>query len=282
MKYLVLGAGGQLGTAFRALLHDQGQDCLALGQEALDITDMSHLDEILHEAKPDVVLNCAAYNQVDRAEQEWRQAFLVNAIAIGGLAQLARSHGCVLVHYSTDYVFDGVKAAPYTIVDLPHPISRYGESKLLGEEQLRQFGERFYLIRTSWVFGAGNENFVTKLIGWARDRRELKVATDQVSSPTYTMDLARATLTLLKTGRGGLYHVSNSGWCSRYEWARFILEQCGWDGRLLPAKSADFPSPAARPPFSALDNHPYSSLAGGELPGWQEATRNFLSETGVI
>ncbi len=284
MKYLLLGADGQLGTAFRALLREQDQNCLALGQVALDITDFNRLRQVFQDARPDVAINCAAYNQVDRAEQEWRQAFMVNAIAVGGLAQVAREADCTLVHYSTDYVFDGKKTTPYTIVDPPNPLSRYGESKLLGEEQVRLLGEKFFLIRTSWVFGTGNDNFVTKLLQWAGERDELKVVTDQVSSPTYTADLARATLQLLETGRYGLYHLCNSGYCSRFEWARFILEQIGWQGRLLPALSADFQSPAVRPEFSALDTFPFTSLsgAGAALPGWPEATRKYLTETGVI
>jgi dTDP-4-dehydrorhamnose reductase len=282
VKYLVLGANGQLGAAFRSLLRDRGQDCLALGHGAADITDFGRLRQVFDEARPDVVINCAAYNQVDRAEEEWRQAFLVNGIAVGGLARLAKEHGSVLVHYSTDYVFDGEKKAPYTIVDLPNPLSRYGESKLLGEEQLKLSGERYFLIRTSWVFGAGNENFVTRLLQWARDRQEIKVATDQHSSPTHTRDLAQATLKLLETGRYGLYHLCSSGACSRYEWAEFVLRQIGWSGRLLPALSKDFDSPAARPQYSVLDSYLYKQLTGEELPDWQEAVLNFLKETGAI
>jgi len=279
IKYLLLGAGGQLGTAFRSLLREQGQDCLAFDQE-MDITDFERLRQIFDNAGPDVVINCAAYNNVDRAEAEWRQAFMVNGIAVGGLAQLAREYGCVLVHYSTDYVFDGEKRAPYTIADQPCPLSLYGESKLLGEEQLKLNGERFFLIRTSWVFGQGNENFATKLLQWAKNKTELRVVTDQVSSPTYTRDLAQATLKLLVTGRYGLYHVCNSGSCSRYEWAEFVLKQINWSGKLLPAKSADFDTPAARPQYSVLDSFPYSQLVGEDLPGWQEATAHFLKEIG--
>jgi dTDP-4-dehydrorhamnose reductase len=201
---------------------------------------------------------------------------------VGGLAQAAREHGCILVHYSTDYVFDGKKTTPYTIVDRPSPISLYGESKLLGEEQLKLNGERFFLIRTSWVFGQGNENFVTKLLQWAKNKQELKVVTDQVSSPTCTPDLAQATLKLLETGRYGLYHICNNGSCSRHEWAEFILRQIKWNGKLLPALSADFQTPADRPQYSVLDSFPYMQLVGEELPNWQVATLNFLKENGVI
>jgi dTDP-4-dehydrorhamnose reductase len=281
MKYLLLGAGGQLGTAFRSLFGDLGQDCLAFDQE-LDITDVQRLSQVFDEARPDVVINCAAYNDVDRAEAEWRQAFVVNGIAVGGLARVAREHDCILVHYSTDYVFDGEKKAPYAIADHPCPISLYGESKLLGEEQLWLNGMRFFMIRTSWVFGQGGENFVTRVLRWAKGQQELKVVTDQVSAPTYSRDLAQATLKLLEIGRFGRYHLCNSGSCSRYDWAEFILKQINWSGRLLPAKSADFGTPASRPQYSVLDSLAYTQLVGEELPGWQEATLDFLKESGVI
>ena len=281
MRYLLLGAGGQLERPSGPCCAILGQDCFAFDLE-MDITDFRHLRQVFSETRPDVVINCAAYNNVDRAEVEWRQAFLVNGIAVGGLAQLAGEHDCVLVHYSTDYVFDGEKKAPYTSADQTCPISLYGESKLLGEEQLRLNGERFFLIRTSWVFGAGNENFVTKLLQWAKGKTDLKVVTDQVSSPTYTRHLAQATLKLLETGRYGLHHLCSGGSCSRYEWAEFILKQTGWKGKLLPALSADFESPAARPRYSVLDASDYAQLTGKVLPDWREATLSYLREIGSV
>lgn len=282
MRYLILGAEGQLGRAFRELLAAQGHEVTALGRAGADVTDFQALRAVFANLRPQVVVNCAAYNLVDRAEEEWQQAFLVNGIAVKNLAVLCRERGAVLVHYSTDYVFDGQKGAPYTIADRPRPLCRYGESKLLGEELLLAFGERFYLIRTSWVFGPGRDNFVTKVLQWAREREELRVVTDQVSSPTYTRDLAAATLALLETGQYGLYHLTNAGHCSRYEWARFILDRIGWRGKLVPARDADFNLPAKRPPFSALDNFPVPHLLGREMPPWQEATARFLNELGVI
>lgn len=282
MRYIIFGAGGQLGQAFQLLFTKQGKDYLACDIEKADITDFNLLREIFESARPAVVINCAAYNQVDLAEQEWERAFLVNGIAVKNLALLAREYNSVLVHYSTDYVFDGAKGTPYTIADRPNPLSRYGESKLLGEEFVKTFGEKFYLIRLSWVFGKGNENFVTKLLQWAQAKPELKVVTDQVSSPSYTRDVARATLKLLDTGQYGVYHLANAGFCSRYEWSRFILERIGYAGSIKPALSADFNLPAKRPEFSALDSFPYSYLAGCELQTWQDATEQFLKEIGVI
>lgn len=282
MRYIIFGAGGQLGQAFQVLFAKEGKDCLAFDIEKADITNFKLLRQIFESARPAVVFNCAAYNQVDMAEQEWGKAYLVNGVAVKNLALLAREYSSVLVHYSTDYVFDGAKKSPYTIADRPNPLSRYGESKLLGEEFVKTFGEKFYLIRLSWVFGKGNENFVTKLLRWAQEKSELKVVTDQVSSPSYTRDIAGATLKLLDNGEYGLYHLANTGLCSRYEWSRFILERIGYTGSIRPALSADFNLPAKRPGFSALDSFPYSYITGCELQTWQDATEQFLKETGVI
>ncbi|WP_084665179.1 dTDP-4-dehydrorhamnose reductase [Thermanaeromonas toyohensis] len=280
MRYLILGAGGQLGRAFRQFLEQQGYEVVACGRAEVDVSSPGALRRVFSATRPDVVINCAAYNHVDLAEREWEQALSVNGTAVKNLALLTREHGAVLVHYSTDYVFDGEKGAPYMISDLPRPLSRYGKSKLIGEEFLRALGDRYYLIRTSWVFGPGKENFITKVLAWAGQREELRIVTDQVSCPTYTRDLVEGTLRLLATGRYGVYHLTNTGYCSRYEWARYILERVGWRGRLVPARSADFGLPAPRPHFSALDNSPLPELLNWEMPPWQDATRRFLAELG--
>ncbi|SMB96629.1 dTDP-4-dehydrorhamnose reductase [Thermanaeromonas toyohensis ToBE] len=280
VRYLILGAGGQLGRAFRQFLEQQGYEVVACGRAEVDVSSPGALRRVFSATRPDVVINCAAYNHVDLAEREWEQALSVNGTAVKNLALLTREHGAVLVHYSTDYVFDGEKGAPYMISDLPRPLSRYGKSKLIGEEFLRALGDRYYLIRTSWVFGPGKENFITKVLAWAGQREELRIVTDQVSCPTYTRDLVEGTLRLLATGRYGVYHLTNTGYCSRYEWARYILERVGWRGRLVPARSADFGLPAPRPHFSALDNSPLPELLNWEMPPWQDATRRFLAELG--
>ena len=160
---------------------------------------------------PDVIINCAAYNAVDLAETEWKKAFMVNGIGVKNLALAANEQGSILVHYSTDYVFDGKSDRPYTIIDPVHPINRYGESKLFGEKVVRDLCNRSYLIRTSWVFGKGKTNFVLKMLEWCKDKTEISVVDDQLSSPTYTVDLAKATLDLISTQSFGLYHITNSG-----------------------------------------------------------------------
>jgi dTDP-4-dehydrorhamnose reductase len=213
---------------------------------------------------------------VDEAERDWKTAYLVNGIGPKNLAIVSNEIGAELVHYSTDYVFSGKKGSPYTIYDTPDPINKYGESKVLGERFVMSFSNRYYLIRTSWVFGDGM-NFVRKVLEWSKKSKVLRIVDDEVSSPTYAPDLARATWELIKLKAYGLYHITNSGYCSRYEWAEFILNEIGWDGELKKAKQEDFNLPAKRPKFSVLDG--FGSIFTNELKKWYETTSEYLQIT---
>jgi dTDP-4-dehydrorhamnose reductase len=282
MKVLVTGAQGQLGQDMVNQCKIRGIECKATNSKTLDITDQKSVNLVVKSYKPDIIFNCAAYNAVDRAEEEWRKAFSVNGLGVKHLALAANEYGSVLVHYSTDYVFDGSNNRPYTVVDTPHPISRYGESKLFGEDIVRDLCHHYFLIRVSWLFGKGNTNFVSKVLDWSREKTEIAVVDDQISSPTYTVDLAKATLDLVSTHSFGLYHITNAGACSRYDWARYILEKTGWTGRLLNVKSRVFKTPAHRPAYSVLDNFGTHETLGYTLPSWQDATSRYLREIGVI
>ena len=282
MKILVTGSKGQLGQDIQKICSNYSIDFIAAGSKELDITDLSATRQLISSHNIDVIINCAAYNAVDQAETEWKKAFTVNGLGVRNLAIAANETGSLLVNFSSDYVFDGSSRRPYTIVDSPRPISRYGESKLLGEQYIQNIANRFILIRTSWVFGAGNENFPKKILSWSKEQNELKIVTDQIASPTYTLDLANATLDLVQKESYGIYHITNSNYCSRYEWAETILKQTGWEGTLIPATSADFCIPAQRPAFSVLDNFGLYEVLGYTLPDWKDATRRFLNETGMI
>jgi dTDP-4-dehydrorhamnose reductase len=276
MKVLISGANGQLGREMTAVCRSRGMEVLAADSKMLDITDFTAVKKVFAEFRPGLVINCAAYNAVDQAEAEWKQAFMVNGYGPKHLALAAMEDDAVLVHYSTDYVFDGKKAGPYTIADTPCPLSRYGTSKLLGEQMVRHHCPRHYIIRTAWVFGEGKENFIGKVRAWSRDTTEIRVVDDQVSTPTYTGDLARATLELLETGLYGLHHLTNSGSCSRYAWAKKVLELAGWRGTLLPAKTADFPTPAERPLYSVLDNFGTAESLAKPMPAWDNAVERYM------
>lgn len=282
MTVLITGAHGQLGQDMKKECESREIPFIAADSHTLDITNNRSVRSFVKNHAPDTIINCAAYTAVDQAEIEWRKAYRVNGLGVRNLALAARDMGAAFVHYSTDYVFDGHSTLPYTIADAPNPLSHYGKSKLLGEKEVLSLSARFFLIRTSWVFGRGNVNFPRKILEWSRDRDALSIVNDQISSPTYTRDLARATLDLCETADYGLYHITNNGSCSRYEWARFILETAGWKGSLSPAQSSDFPNPALRPSFSVLDNFGSHEVLGYGLPSWETATENFLKELDVI
>ncbi|MHB8163112.1 MAG: dTDP-4-dehydrorhamnose reductase [Methanoregula sp.] len=282
MKILVTGAKGQLGQDMVNLCSSRNFSVFAADSMTLDITNKDRIDEFMGKHTPEIIINCAAYNEVDQAEKDDKKAFLINGLALKHLALAANEYGSILVHYSTDYVFDGGKKSPYCVTDKPHPINRYGESKLLGENHVRDLCDHYFLIRTSWVFGRGNMNFAKKVQEWSKNKKEISVVDDQVSTPTYTVDLAKATIDLLSTKKFGLFHITNTGSCSRYDWAQYILQQVGWKGKLVRAKSADFKTAAERPAFSVLDNFGTDEVLGYSLPSWQDATSRFLKEKGVI
>lgn len=276
MKVMVTGANGQLGKAMVAQLSMEGHQVCAFGKGKLDITQFADVVRTIATERPQALINCAAYNDVDGAEANWQDAYLANGIAVKHLAIACKDHGATLMHFSSDYVFDGDSERPYTIADLPNPINTYGQSKLLGEELLAAHADHYYLVRTSWVFGDGKNSFPRKLLGWASMNETLKIVDDQVSSPTYAPDLAAMSLKLLATGNYGRYHMTGSGSCSRFEWAEFVLKLSGWKGKLEPAKSSDFHTPAERPAYSVLDNFPLEVTLGGTMPSWQDATERFI------
>jgi len=282
MKVLITGANGQLGQDMQKLCRKNSIEVIAADSKTVDISNSTSVNNLVGEHPVDVIINCAAYNAVDLAETEWKKAFSVNGIGIRNLAISANKIGALMVHFSTDYVFDGSSQRPYTIADSPRPVNRYGESKFQGESFLRDLADRYILIRTSWVFGTGNDNFPKKIIRGSKERTKLKVVIDQVSSPSYTVDLAYATLDLIRKKASGTYHITNSGYCSRYEWAAEILEKIGWKGNLVPAINDEFPTAALRPAFSVLDNSGTEDILGYSLPDWKDATYRFLKEMELV
>jgi len=290
MRILITGANGQLGRALQNECDKRGVNYVStdyLREESqkqnsslthLDITSFKGLKQFLKDHSCDAIINCAAYNEVDKAESDWETAFLINAFGPKNLAIIANELQIPLVHFSTDYVFDGEKGSPYNVWDKPNPLSKYGESKLYGEELVARFTNKYFLIRLSWVFGDGKTNFVKKVLEWSKNKDELKIVDDQISSPSYTVDLANAILDLTATGEYGTYHLSNSGYCSRYEWADYILKQAGWKGKLIPVQSREFKTAAKRPSFSVLGSLQSYETIGYKLPEWQEATKLFIEK----
>jgi dTDP-4-dehydrorhamnose reductase len=281
-RILILGARGQLGQDVCKACGSRGLEAIARDLPELDITDLSALRACVRAERPEALVNCAAYNAVDRAEQEFELALAVNALGPRCLALVAEEHGLPLMHFSSDYVFDGLAREPYTIADATNPLSRYGQSKLRGEQEVMSLVRRHFVVRLSWVFGAGADNFPRKVLGWARGRERIQVVDDQVACPAYTADLAPALLELLASGAHGLYHLANDGHCSRHVWAEHIVRLAGLPTAVEPVSTAAFPTPAARPAYSALNVFPLEGLLGRRLPDWRDATARFLKEIGVL
>ena len=241
---------------------------------------MLGIRDIVRSSRPDVIINCAAYNLVDRAEQEQGAAFAVNAEGPRILAEAAQDQGALLVHFGSDYVFDGTKEnGLYREADATNPLNEYGRSKLAGERAVRGIlPDRSLVFRLSWVFGEGQQNFIVKLLQWSSTQEFLRVASDEVSVPTWTETVVEATLKALEQGVTGLYHLTNSGYCSRFEWARAVLRQKGIDKFVRPVSMDVFSLPAKRPKFSAMSNHLITDRLNISLPSWEEAVERFLTE----
>jgi dTDP-4-dehydrorhamnose reductase len=277
VKILITGANGQLGKDFQKYLKEDNIEYIPTDTPDLDITRLKQLRQFTEENKNIThIINCAAYNAVDKAEEEWEKAYSINGLAVRNLALISNEINAELIHYSTDYVFSGDKGSKYTIYDTPNPINKYGESKALGEKELLLVKKR-YLIRVSWVFGTGNTNFAKKVINWSKNKDELRIVDDEISSPTYTRDLVKATMNLINLKAYGTYHITNSP-CSRYEWAEYILKKINWKGELKKTKKEEFDLPAKRPDYAVLDNFGYKEMTGEQMPDWKDATERFLEE----
>jgi len=280
MRYLITGRNGQLAKAFVRRLESSASDYLAPDESLCDITNAGCMRDMVRSSRPDVIINCAAYNLVDRAEQEQGAAFAVNAEGPRILAEAAQDQGALLVHFGSDYVFDGTKEnGLYRESDATNPQNEYGRSKLAGERAVRGIlPDRSLVFRLSWVFGEGNQNFIVKLLQWSSSQEYLRVACDEVSVPTWTETVVEATLKALEQGVTGLYHLTNSGYCSRFEWARAVLRQKGIDKFVRPVSMDVFNLPAKRPKFSAMSNHLITDRLNISLPSWEEAVERFLTE----
>ncbi len=279
MKYLITGKNGQLAREFIRRFEERSIDFSAPDESELDITKSGIVDAVVASLKPDVIINCAAYNLVDKAEAEPAVAFAVNAEGPKNLARAAAERKAMLVHFGSDYAFDGLKEKGlYTEDDVPHPLNEYGRSKLAGEQHVLETSGRVLVLRLSWVFGAGKQNFMHKLAEWAKTSEYLKIACDEFSVPTYTRTVVDVTLKALDQGISGRYHLTNSGFCSRYEWARMILGSLGIKKFIRPVSMDAFNLPAKRPKFSAMSSRAISGILNVDIPAWEEAVRSFLKE----
>ena len=274
MKVLILGAKGSLGQTFVDLYHDH--DVSAWDRDECDITDENQTHELITELTPDLVINCAAYNAVDKAEEDHGVADMINGSAVGFIAKAANEIGATMVHFSTNYVFDGNNQAGYNEDDATNPGSAYAKSKLLGEMELQENTDNFYLVRTAWLYGRSSEtgkpSFVDSMLALAKDGKEIRGIVDEFASPTYVLDLAQATRALVEQNKPfGIYHLTNSGQTSWYEWAKEIFTIRGVKANLISISRDDYPRKAQRPQYGILNNTKFV-----ELRPWTEALKEYL------
>ncbi len=257
-------------------------ELLATDIEDLDITNPVLVEKKIQQFQPDLIINCAAYTKVDDSETNKELAFSVNGAGPANLARAAAQIGAQLVHFSTDYIFDGTKGTPYTEEDKPHPLNVYGASKLEGERHIRKNVNNHLIIRTQWLYGEGGPNFVKTILELAKDRESIKVVDDQRGSPTWTEDLSDASIELIKHHCAGTFHVVNSGECSWYGFACQIIKETGHKTKVIPCASTEFPRPARRPAYSVLSTEKAKVLLGRPIPAWPIAIGSFLKERGEI
>ncbi|MFA4966608.1 MAG: dTDP-4-dehydrorhamnose reductase [Candidatus Margulisiibacteriota bacterium] len=282
MKIAVIGADGQLGTDLCKVIDKS--DLVPLTIKDLDIIDPQQSRELLLKIKPQMIINTAAYNRVDDSEDNDAEAYSINAHGAKNLAVISREIGSALVHISTDYVFDGDHKSPYKESDPANPKTAYGISKLAGEQYVKYINEKHYLVRTSGLYGLagclgkGGGNFVENMIKRAKGGQQIKVVADEIVGPTYTMDLARKIMELMQTGKFGLYHITNGGACSWWEFADKIFSLLKIDIKVIKASSSEFKSKAHRPNYSVLENSNLKKIGVEPMRPWPEALKAYLKE----
>ena len=292
MKILITGSNGQLGNELQKIVATgkaeigavseeiKNAEVFAMDVDTLDITNLEQVKKVLNEVKPDVVINCAAATNVDGCEANQDLAFKINSLGPRNLAMVAEELGAKIVQVSTDYVFSGVGEAPLKECDLVAPVSVYGKTKLLGEEFVRDFSTKYYIVRTAWLYGYVGHNFVYTMMKLGKDRDTLNVVNDQLGNPTHANDLAYHILKLIQTEEYGVYHCTGKGECSWYDFASEIMKLSGRNCTVNPCTSEEYksmyPNSADRPAYSSLDNMMLRCTIGDEMRDWKDALKTFM------
>lgn len=282
-QVLVTGAGGQLGRCIQAVADRYRQfSFLFTDIDTLDIGNRETVMTYMQQQQIDYVINCAAYTAVDHAEEEEAMAFRVNCSALQNLAEACCKLNAKIIHISTDYVFDGKSCSPYTEQDIPNPVSSYGRTKYAGEQVLRDFCAGYVILRTAWLYSEYGKNFCKTMYKLAQERDELRVVFDQVGTPTYAGDLANTIMFLLEQAEEGsfspgIYHYSNEGVCSWYDFARKIVELSGFDCKVTPIESKEYAAAAARPPYSVLNKGKIKHTYQIAIPHWEESLKAMIN-----
>ena len=278
MLILIIGAKGKLAYDFKKIFKRLDITYHVLDKDIIDVTNRVLLEKYFEDKNYDIIINCAAYNDVDKAETDIEMCMNLNMSVPENLSVIAKRLNAVFVTFSTDFIFDGEKDSPYSEKDIPNPLSVYGESKYLGEKAVLNNYDKIFVIRTSWLFGMINQDFVKQVINWSKNVNELSIVTDQISAPTYSVDLAEYSWKLIESRKYGLYHITNNGECSKYEQARYVLEKISWKGKLNKIKTKNFNLPAKRAKYSKLSSKKLESTLGEKLPDWRNGIDRFLNE----
>lgn len=276
MNLLLLGSKGMLGSEFTRILKSTDEEFIGLDIQDLDLTDREKVYEKITCLKPRIIINCAAFTDVDACESQKEKAFMLNEKVPYTLAEICKIIDACLIHFSTDFIFNGKKIEPYTEDDKADPINVYGYSKLKGENVIREILNKYFIVRTEWLYGKNGKNFIDMVIKLAKEQKYLEIVDDQVGSPTYAKDLAEIVLKLAGTTKYGFYNITNSGQCSRFEWAEEIIKFRNIEIEITPVKSTHFKVPALRPPYSVLSNEKFNSLGLGLMRGWRPALKDYI------
>lgn len=269
-QVLVTGANGMLGQDLCPILDQNGYDVIPTDYQEMDITDLNQVESFIDENTPQLIIHCAAYTNVDKAEEDKNNAFLINEKGSENLAKVSGERNIPIIAISTDYVFDGTASQPYTPLDKTNPINIYGESKLAGEKAVKKYNPQHYITRTSWLYGIHGKNFVETMLSLAEKMPQLKVVNDQIGCPTWTVALSYGILKLLREKMPyGIYHLCGSGYTSWHGFATKIFEFSNIDKTVIPCTTEAFPRPASRPKYSVMDNL-------GMLPEWEDSLKNYL------
>lgn len=275
MKILITGSNGMLGHDLIEALKDNHELVLTTSR-TLDITDKEQVFDFISQNKPDIVINSAAYTDVDGCEQNQDLAYSVNGEGVKNLAFACREADSALLHISTDYIFNGENTRPWVEDDEIGPISVYGKSKLKGEQAILEILDKFFIVRTAWLYGVNGRNFPKTMLELAENHSQITVVYDEVGTPTYTPDLAKAISQLIETEHYGIYHITNSGSCSWCEFARYIFEVAGKDVEVIPVTAAEFARPAPRPHYSVLENRNWIEKGFEPLRSYKEAIKEYI------
>lgn len=276
MKYIITGSSGQLAKAFIKKFAELNIDYIAPGEQDLDITNKEKISNIFSQYNPDVVINCAAYNNVEFAQQDNTKAFLINKTAVSNLVQESKKYNAKLIHFSTDYVFDGTKNDLYVETDKTNPLNEYGKSKLAGEQEALKYNNSL-VCRLSWVIGEGQQNFLFKLSQWLNSNKTIKVSVDEISVPCFTFDIVNTIVKALNEDLQGLYHLTNSNKASRYELAKEFIKLNKLDNEILPVPMASFGSKVQRPLITAMSNKKISQELNIVIPDWQDSLKQYIN-----